>query len=138
MHRHPLDPAAVDAADRFLGSAEESRAIAGRLGLLADATRLRTLQALQAAPELCVGDLALAIGTSGDAVGYALRLLRAAGFVRSRRDGRVTYYRLSEDFPRVLLLECVSALASCSPEPEVPGADPATGPGAEAGASEGG
>lgn len=137
MHGHPVDPAAVGVAGKLLPSSEESAAIAGRLSLLADATRLRTLQALQAVPELCVGDLALAIDASADAIGYALRLLRTAGYVRSRRAGRVNYYRLGEEFPRALLVECVAALASCSPEPEV-AAEHGEGPHGEAGKPEGG
>ena len=49
--------------------------------------------------ELCVGDLAMALEASEDAVGYGLRILRMAGFVVGRRAGRVIYYRLPTTSP---------------------------------------
>ena len=72
------------------------------LDLLADPTRLRLLYALDVVGELCVGDLALTIGSNEDAAGYALRLLRTAGLVARRKQGRVVYYRLAPEYPRAL------------------------------------
>jgi DNA-binding transcriptional ArsR family regulator len=43
---------------------------------------------------------------SDDAVSYALRMLRTAGLVSFRKEGRVVYYRLADDFP-ALLEDCV-------------------------------
>lgn len=65
------------------------------LRLLADPVRARIVSALHAVGELCVGDLALALDVSDSSVSHALRLLRTAGVVRNRRDGRVIYYRLA-------------------------------------------
>lgn len=45
---------------------------------------------------MCVGDLALALEASEDGVSYGLRLLRTAGLVHRRREGRLGYYRLSD------------------------------------------
>ena len=45
------------------------------------------------ADELCVGDLALALDLSEDAVSYGLRILRASGLVERRAEGRTAYYR---------------------------------------------
>lgn len=78
--------------------------------LMADPTRARVLHALDIAEELCVGDLALALEATEDAVGYALRLLRTAGFVISRKEGRVVYYRLSDGFPEPLREHCLRRL----------------------------
>jgi DNA-binding transcriptional ArsR family regulator len=58
--------------------------------------RVRIVSALAEAEELCVGDLALALDVSDSSVSHALRLLRTAGVVRNRRDGRVIYYRLAD------------------------------------------
>ena len=69
------------------------------LTLIADPTRMRLLFALDAAEELCVGDLAQALGASGDAVGYGLRMLRTAGLVTRRKHGRMVFYRLAPEFP---------------------------------------
>ena len=84
------------------------------LTLIADPTRMRLLFALDAAEELCVGDLALALDASEDAVGYGLRMLRTAGLVNRRKDGRMVYYRLSQGFPEPLRQHCLLRLAELS------------------------
>ena len=71
--------------------------------LLGDPTRGRLLYALQAAGELCVGDLAGVVGAQESAVSHALRLLRAAGVVSVRRAGRLMYYRLADQHVADLL-----------------------------------
>ena len=76
--------------------------------------RLRILYALDLVDELCVGDLALATDASIDAVGYALRILRTAGLVQTRKDGRVVHYRLADSFPEPLLEHCVRELMRLS------------------------
>jgi len=63
--------------------------------LLGDPGRLRIVQAL-AAEELCVCDLAAFLGASSSAVSHQLRLLRQARLVKSRREGKVVYYRLDD------------------------------------------
>lgn len=77
--------------------------MAAIFGLLGDASRLRLLVALRAAGELCVGDLAATIGMSESAASHALRLLRAHGVVRARRDGRLVRYALRDGHVRTLL-----------------------------------
>lgn len=71
--------------------------------LLGDPTRGRLLYALLAAGELCVGDLAGAVGHQETTVSHALRLLRSAGVVATRRVGRSIYYRLADEHVRQLL-----------------------------------
>ncbi len=85
--------------------------------MLADPTRARVLYALDEVDELCVGDMALALDASEDAVSYALRLLRTAGFVSSRKEGRVVYYRLAEGFPEPLRHHCLRQLIELSRQP---------------------
>jgi ArsR family transcriptional regulator, lead/cadmium/zinc/bismuth-responsive transcriptional repressor len=53
--------------------------------------------------ELCVCDLAAAIETAESTVSQALRLLRTAGVVANRREGRMVYYRLADAHVRMLL-----------------------------------
>jgi ArsR family transcriptional regulator, lead/cadmium/zinc/bismuth-responsive transcriptional repressor len=113
-HAHPVDPTAVARARARLPDAEHTARLAGVLGLIADPTRARLLYALDVADELCVGDLALALGASEDAVSYGLRVLRTAGLVRYRRDGRVLYYRLADGFPRSLTRTCLAELVDLS------------------------
>lgn len=99
-HGHPVDPERVAAAEAGGIPRDEAELIAAWLSLLVDPLRVRILAALMATDELCVGDLAVALDASEDAVSYALRLLRRAGLVRRRRQGRMGYYRLRDDEAR--------------------------------------
>lgn len=71
--------------------------------LLGDPTRLAILHALLEAGELCVCDMARLAGVAENVVSQALRLLRAADVVRTRRDGRRIHYRLADAHVRLLL-----------------------------------
>ncbi len=71
--------------------------------LLGDPNRIRILETLAATDEMCVHEIADAVGTSETKVSQALRLLRTAGVVRNRRDGRHIHYRLDDDHVRTLL-----------------------------------
>lgn len=94
--------------------------MAGLLTLLADPLRARILSSLLVAPEVCVGDLALALGATEDAVSYALRLLRTAGLVRRRREGRMAYYRLADGNAYPALDDALARLRSLTAlHPEV-------------------
>jgi DNA-binding transcriptional ArsR family regulator len=64
---------------------------------------VRLLYALLEAGELCVCDLAATIDATVTTVSQALRLLRTAGVVGSRRDGRTLHYRLDDAHVRMLL-----------------------------------
>lgn len=116
-HEHPVDPARVAAARARLPSAEEGERISAVLSLMADPTRARLLYALDVVEELCVGDLALALRASEDAVGYGLRVLRTAGLVTRRKVGRVVYYRLADGFPEPLRQHCLRQLVEVSRNP---------------------
>ncbi len=72
-------------------SLDDAGRLAGLLGLIADPVRSRLLFALSTVERLCVGDLALALGVTDDAVSYALRMLRTAGLVHlpERGPGRL-------------------------------------------------
>ena len=88
--------ARVPSRDANVGSAELFR-------LLGEPTRLAILHALLEAGELCVCDLAEVAGASENVVSQALRLLRAADVVRTRREGRRIHYRLADAHVRMLL-----------------------------------
>src|SRR5690242_15741004 len=98
-HEHPVNPQGVTMARDGVLSVDDAGRLAGLLGMLADPVRSRILFALSAADELCVGDLALALEVNEDQVSYALKMLRLAGLVAFRKDGRMVCYRLSEGFP---------------------------------------
>jgi DNA-binding transcriptional ArsR family regulator len=109
-HDHPVSPERVTVARAGVLSVDEAGRLAGLLGMLADPVRSRILFALSAADELCVGDLALALEVNEDQVSYALKMLRLAGLVSFRKDGRMVFYRLSGGFPHQLLEHCLRQL----------------------------
>ncbi len=109
-HEHPIDPQRVAHAKSRLPSADDAARLTGLLSMMADPVRLRLIYALDVAEELCVGDLALALEVSEDSVSYALRLLRSAGLVATRKQGRVVYNRLADNFPEPLRDTCLRRL----------------------------
>lgn len=78
-------------------------AMAATFRLLGDPTRVRILMTLDEHEELCVHEIAGHVGASETKVSQALRLLRTAGIVRNRRDGRHIHYRLDDEHVRTLL-----------------------------------
>ena len=80
---HLLDePAAVRLAETFRA--------------LSDPTRVRIVSLLAQA-ELCVCDLAAALGMSQSAVSHQLRTLRDLRLVRWHREGRQIFYTLDDE-----------------------------------------
>src|SRR6058998_3005301 len=62
---------------------------------LGDPTRSKLVYALSLG-ELCVSDLAVALGASLSATSHQLRILRDLDIVRARRSGRSQFYALNE------------------------------------------
>ena len=119
-HAHPVDAASVARARASGLSDVDAGRLSELLALLGDPVRVRILFCLVAVDELCVGDLALALGVSMDQSSYALKLLRTAGLVEARRDGRVMYYRLADGFPHQLLDHCLRQLLTIASKEEQP------------------
>ena len=71
--------------------------------MLGDPTRLRLISALTG-QELCVGDLAAAVGMSESAVSHQLRGLRQMRLVRVRKAGRQIFYTLDDHHIEELFL----------------------------------
>ena len=116
-HAHPIDPGRVTRARARIPGRDEASRISSVLTLLADPTRARVLYALDVVEEMCVGDIALALDAGEDAVGYALRVLRTAGLVTRRKEGRLAYYRLADGFPEPLRAHCLRKLAELAQRP---------------------
>ncbi len=89
-------------AMKLTGGAAE--AAAERARALGDPTRLTVIRALgqSVTSELCVCDLSWIAERSEQLVGHHLRVLRRAGLVRSRRDGKMVLYQLTESGRRLL------------------------------------
>ena len=80
--------------------------------LLGDFSRIRILHALSTT-ELCVCDLAAILETTSSAVSHQLRLLRARGIVRFRRDGKIAYYSLADEHVHQLLKQMIEHIQEC-------------------------
>ncbi|BAS29197.1 ArsR/SmtB family transcription factor [Limnochorda pilosa] len=99
-------PEAIARALSDLPDPNEAQRVADLFALLADPSRVRILHAL-AREELCVCDVAAVTGLSVSAVSHQLRLLRRAGAVAYRKEGRMAYYRLVDTRLAQLLQEVV-------------------------------
>lgn len=99
-----VDIARVRIARAALPDVAATRALADLFAALGDPTRLRIVAAL-AASDLCVCDLAAAVGLSRSAVSHQLRVLRSLELVRGRREGRMVVYALDDEHVRALLRE---------------------------------
>lgn len=74
---------------------------------LSNPLRLRLMHAL-AHDELCVGDLAHALGLSMSAVSHQLAFLRHIKLVAAREEGRKSYYRVIDAFVAHLVHDCLA------------------------------
>lgn len=102
-----LDLPRAEALRRSRPPAASLSGAAERAKALADPTRLTVALSLQAGRELCVCDLAWVCERSDKLISHHLRQLRAAGLVRSRRDGKMVMYALTD--AGVALLGAVAA-----------------------------
>ena len=95
----------VVAVRHNLLSTDKAMGLAALFGVLSDPTRLQVLYALLKAPtgELCVCDLASALGRDDTTISHQLRVLRNQQIVAMRKVGRVVYYRLVDEHIRLLL-----------------------------------
>jgi DNA-binding transcriptional ArsR family regulator len=114
IHPHPVDAVAVETARAAVLAVDDAERLGRLLALLSDPVRVRMLFALVSVEELCVGDVAMTLDISMDQASYGLKLLRSAGLVETRRDGRVIHYRLADGFPHQLLEHCMRELLTIS------------------------
>jgi DNA-binding transcriptional ArsR family regulator len=77
--------------------AELADRVAGRFRALGDPTRLTLAVALREGRELCVCDLSWIAERTQNLVSHHMRALRAEGLVRSRREGKMVMYSLTDD-----------------------------------------
>ncbi|MDK2968066.1 MULTISPECIES: metalloregulator ArsR/SmtB family transcription factor [Lacrimispora] len=64
--------------------------------LISDDTRIKIMYALSKS-ELCVNDLAVILNMTKSAISHQLRLLKASGQVKSRKEGKFVYYSLDDE-----------------------------------------
>jgi DNA-binding transcriptional ArsR family regulator len=86
----------ADSPFRLSEEPSRSEILAKYFRAFGDATRLRILELLLER-EHSVGELVELLGTSQPQVSNHLACLRWCGFVQTRREHRVVYYRLADD-----------------------------------------
>jgi DNA-binding transcriptional ArsR family regulator len=89
--------------DRPLLGAEQAGELRNLFRILASDTRLRLLHALVRSDELCVNDLADAVGMTPQAVSNQLQRMARESILASRRDGNNVYYRVEDPCVALLL-----------------------------------
>jgi DNA-binding transcriptional ArsR family regulator len=94
----------VRRARREMKSAEAVILLAETFRAMGDPNRLRLAHALSR-EEMCVCDLAAALGMSQSAVSHSLRSLRQLRLVQSRKEAKTTYYRLDDEHIERLLAD---------------------------------
>lgn len=82
-------------------SVERAQILAETFRVLGDPSRVRIVHSLSLS-ELCTSDLASVVGMSESAVSHQLRTLRQLHVVKSRREGKLVFYSLSDDHIRSL------------------------------------
>ena len=85
--------------------------VAAQFKALGEPSRLKILFALRQG-ELCVQHLVEAVGSTQSAVSHQLRILKAHGIVKARREGQNVHYSLADGHV-VALLELACAHLNC-------------------------
>lgn len=81
--------------------------------LLANSTRLRLVHALVRGGEMCVGELAKAVGMKPQAVSNQLQRLVDRGIIAARRDGNHVRYRIVDPCVVSLLEQALCLIEDC-------------------------
>lgn len=81
---------------------EELQELAELFKVFGDATRLKIMNALLCS-ELCVQDVAAAVGMSESAVSHQLRVLKHMDLVKNRREGKTILYSLADSHVKLIL-----------------------------------
>ena len=63
--------------------------------IFGDQTRVKILMALESG-EMCVCDIAAVMNMSQSAISHQLRVLKQSNIVKTRREGKVVYYSISD------------------------------------------
>ncbi|EIJ78385.1 cadmium efflux system accessory protein [Bacillus methanolicus PB1] len=70
---------------------------------LSDDTRIKIAYALSIEEELCVCDVANIVGASTATASHHLRLLRNLGLAKYRKEGKLVFYSLDDDYVKQLI-----------------------------------
>jgi DNA-binding transcriptional ArsR family regulator len=103
---HEVNPEKVQEAKAKLLSDEMYANLAQTFSALADSNRAKIIYSL-IGNDLCVCDISSVVGISESAVSQHLRILRNLRLVNQWKDGRMVYYKISDDHIGTLLDVCL-------------------------------
>jgi ArsR family transcriptional regulator, lead/cadmium/zinc/bismuth-responsive transcriptional repressor len=95
-------PDVVERVRAQMPDPEQQQQLADLFRMFGDTSRIRILAALQHS-ELCVCDLAQLLGLTVSAVSHQLRLLKTAGLVGYRREGKNVIYALADEHVHTIM-----------------------------------
>jgi len=104
-----LDLPKAEALRAALPAAEELESAALPFKALTEPTRLAIVLSLAQGGSCCVCDLAWIVGREEKLVSHHVRLLKSLGVARSRREGRMVMYELTELGARLAAFASVAA-----------------------------
>ena len=96
---------------RYMPSPDRCSKIADFYAIFADTTRVRILSTLSIA-EMCVGDICYMLKTNQTTVSHQLKVLRDAGMVKSRREGKIIVYSIDNKYIPDVMVTAVDNLES--------------------------
>ncbi len=99
----------VDMVKKTMPSDEDVADISDFFRIFADSTRVKILWALDKSA-LCVCDIAVLLGMTKSAVSHQLRVLKDAGLVKNRREGKVVFYSLADEHIKDIFEKAVEHL----------------------------
>ena len=94
----------VDRVRRQLPDENDLQDLAELFKIFGDTTRIRILFVLFEA-EVCVCDLAETLRMTQSAISHQLKLLKASGLVKARRQGKSVFYSLADSHVRTIIAQ---------------------------------
>ena len=91
----PVNEALANQLSEDLESNQGIEYLADFFKIISDDTRVKILYVLSK-NELCVNDVAVVLNMTKSAISHQLRILKMAGQVKARRDGKYIYYSLDD------------------------------------------
>lgn len=98
-----VDVDTLETIQHYLPSNADLADMANFFSVFGDVTRLKMLSALSV-DELCVSDISTILDLNQTTVSHQLKLLRDAGMVSTRRQGKIIFYRIINRFVEEVML----------------------------------
>lgn len=89
----------VNAVKQKMPQEETLYDLAELFKIFGDTTRIKILWALDEA-EMCVCDISVLLNMTQSAISHQLRVLKQAGLVKNRKEGKIVFYSLQDEHVR--------------------------------------